>query len=236
MEKTFKIDYFKVLNGPNSAFYIQNFITADEEELLLNQIKNSPKPKWTQLSNRRLQNWGGLPHPKGMIAETIPSWLDKYLLKLQKNNIFDNHKPNHVLINEYLPGQGIMPHVDGPLFYPTIATINLGSHAMLDFYKPLLADDSDNCNPSDDLATRYIGTFLLERRSLVCFKEEMYHKYLHGIREIKVDDVGKSNILNGKSLELGLDNVTLLERSTRTSVTIRYFPKVLNMKLKFGKR
>ena len=41
---------------------------------------------------------------------------------------------NHVLLNEYTPGQGIMPHVDGNLFFPTITTLNLGSHAMLKFY------------------------------------------------------------------------------------------------------
>ena len=31
--------------------------------------------RWTQLANRRLQNWGGVPHPKGMLAEPLPSWL-----------------------------------------------------------------------------------------------------------------------------------------------------------------
>lgn len=36
----------------------------------------------------------------------------------------------------------LQPHEDGPLFYPTIATINLGSHGVLDYYeKP--SDDYD---------------------------------------------------------------------------------------------
>ena len=29
------------------------------------------------------------------------------------------------------------PHEDGPLFYPVVSTINLGSHTFLDFYHPL---------------------------------------------------------------------------------------------------
>ena len=29
------------------------------------------------------------------------------------------------------------PHEDGPLYYPTVSTISLGSHTLLDFYKPL---------------------------------------------------------------------------------------------------
>jgi alkylated DNA repair protein alkB family protein 6 len=41
---------------------------------------------------------------------------------------FGNVKPNHVLLNEYLPGQGISPHLDGDLFYPTIATVSLGNY------------------------------------------------------------------------------------------------------------
>lgn len=35
-------------------------------------MNSVPQPKWTQLSHRRLQNWGGIPHLKGMIAEEIP--------------------------------------------------------------------------------------------------------------------------------------------------------------------
>lgn len=36
-------------------------------------------------------------------------WLQKYINKVSAYDIFDKNKlPNHVLINEYLPGQGIM--------------------------------------------------------------------------------------------------------------------------------
>jgi alkylated DNA repair protein alkB family protein 6 len=61
------------VQGPPSIFYIPNFISEGDEKFLLDQVYQSPKPKWTQLSNRRLQNWGGMPHPRGMIAEEIPS-------------------------------------------------------------------------------------------------------------------------------------------------------------------
>jgi len=51
------------------------------------QIEATPR-KWTQLSKRRLQNWGicllsmishelgGYPHPDGMIPEKFPPWLE----------------------------------------------------------------------------------------------------------------------------------------------------------------
>ena len=47
--------YFQL---PGTVYYIPDFITQAEEEFLVREIQNSPKPKWTQLKNRRLQNWG----------------------------------------------------------------------------------------------------------------------------------------------------------------------------------
>ncbi|XP_066928543.1 alpha-ketoglutarate-dependent dioxygenase alkB homolog 6-like [Clytia hemisphaerica] len=221
-------DFF-VPEIPSSAFYIPNFITKEEEANLVKNIQQAPKPKWTQLSNRRLQNWGGLPHEKGMIPEKVPPWLDVYFKKLYSMNIFDGKKPNHALVNEYLPGQGIMPHVDGPAFYPTISTINLGSHTLLDFYKPLAENEGEDIS----LSSRYVGSFLLEPRSLVCFKEDMYHHYLHGIEERTTDILSEKKILN-KTDDMNLSETKT--RKTRISVTIRHFPKILNIGLKFGRK
>lgn len=64
------------LQCPPSVFYIPSFISKQQEDLILTQIENTPKPKWTQLSNRRLINYGGVPHPNGMIAEELPNWLN----------------------------------------------------------------------------------------------------------------------------------------------------------------
>ena len=65
----------RVTSAPPSVFYIADFISPAEERTLLTDISRTPGPRWTQLANRRLQNWGGVPHPKGMIAETMPDWL-----------------------------------------------------------------------------------------------------------------------------------------------------------------
>ncbi|XP_061933751.1 alpha-ketoglutarate-dependent dioxygenase alkB homolog 6 isoform X2 [Apis cerana] len=63
---------YMITEIPNLAIYIPNFITQEEEVEIIKCINSVPVPKWTQLSHRRLQNWGGIPHPKGMIAEDIP--------------------------------------------------------------------------------------------------------------------------------------------------------------------
>jgi len=61
--------------APPSFYYIPDFISEAEEANLMRHIEQSPGPRWTQLANRRLQNWGGVPHPKGMLAEPLPPWL-----------------------------------------------------------------------------------------------------------------------------------------------------------------
>ena len=100
------MESFLVKKCPTLVYYIPNFITDEEERHLLKNIYEAPKPKWTQLKNRRLQNWGGVPQPKGMIAEAVPDWLDHYCDKINGLGFFENNKPNHILINEYASGQG----------------------------------------------------------------------------------------------------------------------------------
>ena len=65
---------------------------------------------------------------------------------------------NHVLLNEYTPGQGIMPHVDGNLFFPTITTLNLGSHTILKFYDPPSRFDIHNTHTAK---VRILGVIFL---------------------------------------------------------------------------
>ncbi|XP_032984433.1 alpha-ketoglutarate-dependent dioxygenase alkB homolog 6 isoform X4 [Rhinolophus ferrumequinum] len=137
------LEAFRVEQAPPVIYYVPDFISKEEEEYLLRQVFNAPKPKWTQLSGRKLQNWGGLPHPRGMVPERLPLWLQRYVDKVSDLSLFGGLPANHVLVNQYLPGEGIMPHEDGPLYYPTVSTISLGSHTMLDLYEPRQPKDDD---------------------------------------------------------------------------------------------
>ncbi|EAL63180.1 hypothetical protein DDB_G0288517 [Dictyostelium discoideum AX4] len=114
----------------DSIFYIEDFINKQEEETILSNVYNKEnESKWTQLKKRRLQNWGGNPISSGMIEEEIPQWLNIICEKIHNSSIFPtrNAKPNHVLLNEYNVNEGIMPHKDGPLFFPMVCILSLNS-------------------------------------------------------------------------------------------------------------
>lgn len=75
-------------------------------------------------------------------------------------------------------------------------------------------------------------SLLLEPRSLLVLRNEMYENYMHGIDEIQSDEINEHiNNLNacGEKFAIG-DNIP---RSSRISLTIRNVPKCSNFKLRF---
>ncbi|XP_047530849.1 alpha-ketoglutarate-dependent dioxygenase alkB homolog 6 [Vanessa atalanta] len=223
---TFSIQKYKVTTVEPTAYYISEFITPQEEKYILSNIYSSPKPKWTQLSNRRLQNWGGIPHSKGMIAEEIPHWLQTYNERIHNLNLMNGNKPNHVLVNEYLPDQGILPHLDGSLFYPTITTISAGSHTVLKFLQPI----SDECSK-----LKPVFSFLLEPRSLLVLQDKLFSYYLHSIDEVS-EDLLNDFVVNLNMCSDKYVKNTRVARDTRISLTIRHVPKTTTFKINIGNK
>ncbi|GAW26915.1 putative alkylated DNA repair protein alkB like 6 [Rosellinia necatrix] len=131
------LDPVRVLQLPQAAFYIPNFITEEEEQYILDKIASAPKPRWKQLSRRRLQTWPSALINNKLVDASLPSWLEEPIITRLRSlhvgeeadpqqHIFSKspHKrPNHVLINEYPPGIGIMPHKDGSAYHPIVCTI-----------------------------------------------------------------------------------------------------------------
>merc|ERR1719423_554400 len=118
------LDDYIVTRAPPKVYYVSDFVSKQEEFYLWRSVYGAPNTKWTVLRNRRLQNWGGTPSPEGMLVEPLPRWMDELSAQLTRLGCFGGRSPNHVLVNEYLPNQGIMAHEDGPAFHPCVCTVS----------------------------------------------------------------------------------------------------------------
>lgn len=214
---------------PETCHYVPNFVTANDEQYILAEIAKLPETRWTILSHRRL-----LSVPSQLTGKTRDVLLEAPLPLFLTRSILDGFKtlgifaesphaaPNHCLVNEYKPGQGIMPHEDGPAYYPTTATISLGSHTVLDVYEKT-KDGERQTNPR--------WRVLQEQRSLLVTAGTMYTDTIHGIAEEEVDkNLNQKNIVNWDLLE----DQTIFEsgfaiRGTRTSLTYRDVLKVAKL-------
>ncbi|KAI9595428.1 hypothetical protein BDF19DRAFT_471389 [Syncephalis fuscata] len=204
-----------------TAYYIPNFITEQEEESLLKQVYAAPKPKWVTLSNRRLQNWGKWnTRHRGMLVEPLPDWLQWPLQRMEEQqlSVFPTDAPaNHCLVNEYLAGQGIMPHEDGPMYLPCVATLSLNSHTVLDFI-----------HRNNDQEQHASFSLLLEPRSLFIQQDQVYKEYMHGISETTTDNL--SDERTSAPLLLPVPEHyrhDQMERNTRVSLTYRRVAKCI---------
>ena len=126
-----------------------------------------------------------------------------------------------------------MPHVDGSLYYPTVTTISLGSHTLLDFYEPFQNEDQPEGETTQDnsLENRYKFSLLLEPCSLLVLKDSMYNVLMHGIKETTEDIFDDRVIFNAENLSNNekFFQSNSLKRDTRISLTIRNVPKVIKI-------
>lgn len=76
-----------------------------------------------------------------------------------------------------------------------------------------------------------IMSVLLEPRSLVVIKDDLYNRHLHSIEELKVDEISDYIVNPGRN-KVG----DKLERQTRISLTIRHVPKTSKATLFLSKR
>lgn len=213
---------------PPSCYYVHSFITPVEEDQIVTDIRRLPDSRWTVLTHRRLlslpSNLTGSSHDT-LIDAPLPPYLSPVVARLKDQRFFDcsPHKgPNHVLINEYKPGEGIMPHEDGPAYSPITATISLGSHTVLEIYQK---------NEHGEREASPSWRILQEPRSLLVTTDDMYLHTLHGISETQTDeDLSPQSIVNWDLLgNQELYQSGKAERQTRISLTLRDVVKVAKL-------
>ena len=175
--------------------YIPNFIDGRIEAALIQNIDTQP---WITELKRRVQHYGYRYDYKvrGLTSDLylglIPEWLQPCCQKLHSEGYFIR-TPDQVIVNEYLPGQGIASHTDCiPCFGDTIASISLGSGCQMDFV-------------GGEAKTAYY----LEPQSLLILSGEARYHWKHGIAARKSDKINNTAIPRARRLSLTFRNVIL---------------------------
>ena len=121
---------------PPGIRLLPDFISAEVETDLVAQVDSG---MWSNELSRRVQHYGyrydfrKRAVDPSMRLGPLPGWLHLLALRLFEEGIFER-VPDQVIINEYLPGQGIAAHVDcEPCFGPTIASLSLSAPAPMVF-------------------------------------------------------------------------------------------------------
>jgi alkylated DNA repair dioxygenase AlkB len=152
-----------------------NFITNDYENQLIQNITNE---EWNTSLKRRTQHYGYTYNYKSRsITEKdylgpFPKWLDELADYIVLNAKLDR-KPDQIIINEYLPGQGISAHIDVPtIFDDHICSLSLGSDVNMIYSR-------NNQNQIN----------YLESCSLLEMSSDARYKWTHSIPSTKYDVV-----------------------------------------------
>lgn len=110
--------------------YLDGFVGAAEQAALLEAIDAGP---WRTDLKRRVQHYGyRYDYRARSVSENdalgpLPEWLLPSCRRLVEWGVFST-LPDQVIVNEYLPGQGIAAHTDCvPCFGATIASLSLGA-------------------------------------------------------------------------------------------------------------
>jgi alkylated DNA repair dioxygenase AlkB len=146
----------------------ENYITPANEDALVKAIDAG---HWDTTWQRRRQPYGASYGQSRQAANPIPLWGLAIIERLHQDGI--SQRPfDQMLINEYLPGQGIAMHIDYEPFDRTVTSLSLLSPCVMDFRHA---------------TTGQRRAVLLKRRSLLVLSDEARYDWLHGIAPRKKD-------------------------------------------------
>lgn len=156
---------------------IDDWIGQAEENQLLGLVDAG---NWRNDLKRRVQHFGYRYDYRARSVSLadhlgpLPGWLAVLAGRLVDKGAF-REQPDQVIINEYLPGQGISAHIDCvPCFGDTIAILSLGGPVVMTF----------QCAASD--ARREMT---LPARSLLTLSGPARYDWLHAIPARKSDTI-----------------------------------------------
>ena len=156
--------------------FIEGFLTMEQQDDCVRRV-DAAVDEWRNDLSRRVQHYGWRYDYKAraitpdMHIGVLPNWLATLAKKLYDETGLFDRMPEQVIVNEYLPGQGIAMHIDHPGFGPTVCTISLLDDWEMDFSE----------NWRDKSPT------LLQRGSCVLLTGSARNDWQHGIAPRKTE-------------------------------------------------
>ncbi len=148
--------------------YVPRFVDAEVERRLADAIDEG---EWDTSWGRRRQLFGQTYGRKGQSPKPLPKW--GRALASEAAHAAGFAQPfDQMLINEYLPGQGIALHRDYEPFDRTVVSISLLSACVMDFRR--IKDGRRD-------------SILLEPLGLLVLADEARYEWEHGIARRKND-------------------------------------------------
>jgi alkylated DNA repair protein alkB family protein 6 len=221
----------------DSVFYVQNFLSPHVGQSIMSWLSSLPEYSHDGLVRqtereeclRHNGKWTRLIHARRKVALfdgticNFPTILQHLSHTLVAVGAFpSSHPPNHVLINEYQPGEGILPHTDGPAYESRTATISLGgSHVIFKLWprhQNHLGASHNTITQPEENRVPTLEIILHGSGSLVLFMNEAYLNHCHEISEDILEEVSSPNGVCGNDPKGG----TLVTRGHRISLTFRH--------------
>ena len=221
----------------DSVFYAEQFLPPKVLEEIMAWLQTIPDYLQTGAASRANNNgmteeemslqhngkWTRLKHARRKVAlfdGTISSYELPPILQRMSNTLVSigafssSNPPNHVLINEYQPGEGIMPHTDGPAYESCTATISLGGSDVIFKLRPRqhYARDCDRTLNNQ----QKLDMILHGNGSIIVFRDDAYLEHTHEITEGVLEESTEKDIC-GNDLNGG----TIVKRGYRISLTFR---------------
>ena len=170
--------------------YVEAFVNEAEEAVLLELVDAGP---WRSDLTRRVQHFGWVYDYKKKIIDLsmhigpLPGWLQSLAGRLAFEG-FTPTVPDQVIVNEYLPGQGISSHVDClGCFGPVVISLSLRSPCVMD-----LVSRKEQTKVSLPLA----------RRSLLVLSGSARTMWSHAIASRKSDKFGGTSYRRDRRVSL----------------------------------
>eukprot|EP01062_Namystynia_karyoxenos_P036526 TRINITY_DN26604_c0_g1_i1.p1 TRINITY_DN26604_c0_g1~~TRINITY_DN26604_c0_g1_i1.p1 ORF type:complete len:577 (+),score=149.10 TRINITY_DN26604_c0_g1_i1:85-1731(+) len=216
-----------------SVRYVPDWVSEEEERELLREAYAAPEHLWGQMSAyRRTQEFGEIGKVCGcgrsMLLGPLPAHLQRVADELHAQGVFNPllFPINSIRANRYDgPGTGIFPHADGPIYFPRVALVSLGSPVVFSFWPTqgnegsIEWDETHAVPEGGDPSRQPLVSVALMPRSLLLFEGDAFNLHRHGVPYLAEDVVGDL-VCNAE--QAGLRRGDVLRRGRRIGLTLRH--------------